>query len=277
MKINKIQILDIPSPGILGGVYSELICAISSVFHKMGIEVVYSRERLNKNIPRIIFGWYRVFINNRQPPKIPQDTIIFNLSPLPFSEEEWFKAYITDIKERPLIDYSYENIKFLELQNPNILKRHKFNFEYFELTPFKFPTRNNSFLFYGKMNDFRAEKITELKKTGLQIRVLSNSWGFERDIQIGTSKAIVNIPKYEKNILEVYRIWHSLCLGTPVISERGLDEKLANEFNDYILFTDSILSSNTLLDESKDADIFREKTSFERSVNNLINFIEEIY
>ena len=277
MKINKIQILYIPSPGVLGGVYSELICALSSTFHKMGIEVIYSRESLNKNIPRIVFGWYRLFINNAKPPIIPKDTIIFNLSPLPFSEERWFKNYISYIKNYPLIDYSYENINFLGSQTQDIVKRHKFNFAYFELTPFKFPTKNNSFLFYGKINDLRIEKLNRLKQNGLPIRILSNTWGYERDIQIGTSKAIINIPKYEKNILEVYRIWHSLCLGTSVVSERGMDEKLANEYNNYILFIGNNIKNETILEECKEVEIYKRETSFEKSANDVINFIEGIY
>lgn len=277
MAIKKIQILDIPSPGILGGVYSELICALTSTFYKMGIEVTYSRDSLNKNIPRIIFGCYRLFINNNKPPFIPKDTIIFNLSPLPYSQEEWFKNYIYFIKSYHSIDYSYENINYLESLHKEKIKRHKFNFAFFELTSLKFPTRNNQFLFYGKMNDLRTKKIMHLRQNGLPIRVLSNSWGYERDIQIATSKAIINIPKYEKNILEVYRIWHSLCLNTPVISEKGLDRKLADEFNDFILFKNNIAPNEIVNDELKTAEVFRQKTSFDQSVVDLINFIKEIH
>ncbi len=107
--------------------------------------------------------------------------------------------------------------------------------------------------------DLRLTELKRIQNLGMKIKVLSNTWGLERDIQIATSKAIFNIPRYEKNTLEVYRIWHSLCLGTPVISEKSLDIKVNNEFSSFIQFVNNF-SPRYIKDENLiAADIYKKR------------------
>ena len=274
--IKKICILDIPSPGILGGVFSDLICALSTSFKKFGIEVEYSRNKIDPKIPTIIFGFYRLFIDNQKLPPIPPNIIIFNLSPLPFSKEKWFGNYIGAISKYNLIDYSFENLNFLGKLNNQNVKRHRFEFGYTELSVFTFPKKNQSYLFYGKINQLRTEKINYIKNLGIKINVLTNTWGLERDIQICTSKAIVNLPKYEKNILEVYRLWHALCLGTPVFSEKSLDPNLNNEFSRFIQFFDDISMLQNPDENIKSPEIYKRETCLNSSIEKLLQYIEDI-
>ncbi len=106
------------------------------------------------------------------------------------------------------------------------------------------------------------------------MNVLQNVWGHERDIQIRKAKAIINIGKYNPNILEVYRIWHSLCLGTPVYSDAGIDETLTKQYSKYVNIIER-LEVDSFLIPPVSPNLYKKETNFMESVNALLDFINQ--
>lgn len=270
MKLNRISIVDIPSPGQLGGVTSELILALTTQFKKHGIKVSYQRNQIKSDIPNIIFGWYRCFINESQSlGRLPKNCFIFNLSPLSMAEESsWFNNYTKSLANNHIIDYSILNQKIIQQLGNN--SSFRFKFGYTKLSHFNFPDKNKNLIFYGKVTDYRKSQLEMLIKKDYPLQVLTNSWGHERDLQIATSSAVINIPKFDKNILEIYRIWHSLCLGTSVISESGLDLDLVAEWQNYITFFNDIKNYSGQKSSLVNPNVYKNNTSFEESCDELI-------
>jgi len=152
-----IQLLDIPPNGKMSGVASELVCSLSTTLQKMGYEVTYSRVRCSAEYPVIVFGFWNLFVDNKTPPELPKNAVVFNISPLDSIEHEWFKNYVKYISNYPAIDYSYININSLNelvLDKP----RHLFGFGYTEISAFKFPRKRPHYLFFGQLNSKREKK-----------------------------------------------------------------------------------------------------------------------
>lgn len=268
----EITIVDIPSPGILGGVYSDLILALTHTLNSLGFKVAYEQSLIRTTSPVIILGLYRKFINNSPKIRLPDNYYIFNLAPIISSEILWFENYIECVSRHNVIDYSHNNICQLRERKNATKPIHLFNFGYFDLMPFKGFERGDNYLFYGKLNDDRTDRLRSFQNAGLNLKVLQNIWGHERDIQIRKAKAIVNIGKYDPNILEVYRIWHSLCLGTPVYSDAGIDHSLTKQYSKYINISPS-LNMDSFLMPPISPDLYRKETSFHESVKALLEFI----
>jgi hypothetical protein len=269
----EITIIDIPSPGMLGGVYSDLILALTHSINALGFKVDYERRLVRTTNPVIIFGLYREFINNSPQIQLPPNYFIFNLAPILATKTPWFKNYVQCVSKHNLIDYSYSNILHLSELSVDSRPAHLFKFGYFDLMPFRGFEQDDNYLFYGKLNEDRARRLESFQSAGLKLNVLQNTWGHERDIQIRRAKAIVNIGKYNPNILEVYRIWHSLCLGTPVYSDAGIDENLTKQYSKYINLSER-LEIDSFLTPPTSPNLYQNETSFIESVRDLLDFIK---
>jgi hypothetical protein len=103
--------------------------------------------------------------------------------------------------------------------------------------------------FLGSCTSRRANILTYLYETLKKINPLLNlffncgSWSTlkfddEKDFYFSHSKIILNIHSFESStsVLESHRLQYLLSLGKCVISERGLDEELALQYDDSIIF-----------------------------------------
>jgi hypothetical protein len=269
----EIVIIDIPSPGILGGVFSDLILALTHALSLLGVKVSYSRQFVETTKPVIVFGLYRAFINQPKTIQLPENYFIFNLSPVIAGTGGWFDHYVNCLKTHNLIDYSYLNIGNIAQSVGSARIRHLFDFGFIDLMPFAGFQRSDSYLFYGKLNEDRSRRLKQFQEAGVKLQVLQNVWGHERDIQIRTAKAIINIGKFNPNVLEVYRIWHSLCLETPVYSEPGVDLTLAERYRTFIHMTDH-LDADALAAPAVSPDVYRKETDFLESTRSLLRSMQ---
>ncbi|CAL5224038.1 g6660 [Coccomyxa viridis] len=87
----------------------------------------------------------------------------------------------------------------------------------------------------------RHNVLSELKKRGISIHVAGyNVWGANLTLLIRRSKIVLNLHYYDARTLETCRIMESLSLGALVISEPGADEALRRDWEDKIVFAESI-------------------------------------
>ncbi|MBC3873867.1 hypothetical protein [Undibacterium flavidum] len=238
--MREICLVEISTNGAYSAVYVELIGALSTALSQLGVQVHFELDRIRHDMPCLVFAWYRQFIDEQRPlQKLPSNCVIVNLAPLSGVEKApWLERYIKCLKDTPVLDYSHNNVEILTRigNTQNSL----FKFGYLPLSAFQFPSKNLHYVFYGKVNEHRIPTLKYLREElKMPLRILHNCWGHERDLRIATAKATINIGKFDASVLEVYRIWHSLCLGTPVISERGGDEKLVQDWQQYVQFVES--------------------------------------
>lgn len=273
--LQRVVIVDIPSPGHLGAVFSDLILALTHTLHSLGVDVTYSRKLYPTKDPVIIFGMYRLFIKQQPRKNLPDNYFVFNLAPLFQNKLAWFDAYIDYLaKQTASIDYAHANADVLDGARLAGGGTHLFKFGYFNLFPYEGFKSSDKFVFYGSMNQDRLKRLGDLKKAGVNLEVLQNAWGLERDMQIRMAKAVVNIGKYNPNLLEVYRIWHTLCLGTAVYSDAGVDTRLTDSHAPYLRIFNR-LDEKSLQEEPISASVYRKETDFTASTQALMAFIKE--
>lgn len=257
--------------------FAELIGALLTAFTEMGHDVRYRQDKIDPSALNIIFGCHRLFKSSENVIAFPKNCIFFNLEPL-YEESEHLPhlRYLDLLAQSVVIDYSASNCNLLH-QGGN-RKVYRFPFGYASLTPFRFPAKRRHLFFYGVPSDRRKKILDSLLKSHVELFWVAGYWGFERDYEIATARAVINISQQDYSILEIYRLWHSLCLGAAVISEKGIDPVLVDEWKDYVCFVDNLnnLSPETLA-SIPDASIYKTQTSFHSEAVKLKNWIQEVF
>lgn len=273
MVFEKVCLAEFHRPDMKIPTFSELIGSLITSLTKLGVNASYSQNKIEAPGINIIFGSHRIIQSFENVGPIPGNCIVFNLEPLnPTSDDPLHLKYLNLLKQSIVIDYSDKNCKILNQAGND--KVFRFKFGHTSLTPFKFPARGNHLLFYGEPTRRRRTVIETLLNNKISLFGIVDYWGFERDYEISTARAVLNISRNESTILEVYRLWHSLCLGTPVISEKGSDPVLVDEWINYVGFVDNLLQvSGETANSLPSPDHYKAQTSFHSEVVRLRNWI----
>ncbi|MEK9771407.1 MAG: hypothetical protein VW238_03365, partial [Nitrosomonadales bacterium] len=207
-------------------VYNEFFFALLKTLKNLGHDVVIQKNKILDSHINIIFGFHRILetIENIQFEK-NKKIIFFNSEPINLdlnlidadiiSSNKWIN-YLSLINNYPVIDYSDFNLSIVDS-----LDKLKFKFGYFD---FMFPNfdKVNEGLFFGNFSPRRKE-IINLISEKVKVNIIDNEWGTYRDYFISSSDFVININRFDRRYgippLEVFRIWHTLCHGTEVISE----------------------------------------------------------
>lgn len=151
---------------------------------------------------------------------LPESTIIFNSEQMSSDQNVW-SDYITTIAQMgfEIWDYSQSNIDVLKQHGVNNTKLFKIGYQK-ELDRLdKGREKDIDLLFYGSVNLRRGFLIDELRAGGLNVKLLFDVYGAERDEWISRSKAVMNVHFHETEIFEIVRVSYLLTNGIPVIAE----------------------------------------------------------
>ena len=271
-----INLVEFHRPDFRIDTFNEIISSLISSLIFLNKKTARLDYLLQKDSINIIFGYHRLFQSDKYSKiSLSKNSIIFNLEPIYLlNEHPHYSEYIKEILNFPIIDYSPLNINFLK--NRGASNIFKFNFGYINLrNGFNAFSKNKNYIFVGALTEYRQKILSALISNKIKIKISDSLWGIKRDQEINLSKAVINLNKDELSILAVYRIWHSLCLNTPVISSISLDKALNAEYEKYIKFYDSMetLSFN---DELISPKLYQEKTSFTSSTRDLCAWIDSI-
>lgn len=122
--------------------------------------------------------------------------------------------------------------------------------------------RSIDLLFYGSVNDNRLAVLRELAASGLEIKVLDNIFGPERDKIILDTKLVINTSYYEKSTFEQARAFHCLSLGTPILSITSeKTNNVPNNFRDAIFFLDREEARHFLATQFKSEEYYKKAST----------------
>jgi hypothetical protein len=187
------------------------------------------------------------------------------------------KNYIKLLKDNCVFNYSNTITKWLET-NINIEILGSFYFPFIESNYHQ--KRENDVVFVGSRSTKREVILDTLKKTSLVV-YSDFEWKHSspEDLTnlLNKSKVVINIPYYNNNSLETHRIIKALSCGCDVISLRSSDEDLDRLFENYIYFTNDIISEVTRYFNNE----LKPKKSYEELIVSLdstigISFINSI-
>lgn len=198
--------------------FDEVAQSLQGAWHELGgsLPIVTEFNHFAGRSP-IIYG------GNLLPediiPHLPKDSVIVNLEQVS-DESNWINSrYLTILKNFPVLDYSprnrdrliskgIEHAGLLEIGYSACLTR---------IVPA--PVKDVDVLFYGSLNQRRADILAALQRAGLGVAHLFNVYGRERDAAIARSKVVMNIHHYSSNVFEIVRVSYLLANRVCVLTE----------------------------------------------------------
>lgn len=174
------------------------------------------------NVP-VILGAHELSLEDALP--YVSGNVVFQSEPLYFGSP-WCSNmdYLKVLQSASLVlDYSKENHNFYK----NVVPRSKVlqfrkKQELSRFTPNK--NKDIDYLFFGAINERRANILEKLISNGYNITALQYIWGDELKNMIERSKCIVNIHYHEySKALEIARLIPLVHAGIPILSEWSYD------------------------------------------------------
>lgn len=154
------------------------------------------------------------------------------------------KYYLKLMKNNVVCDYNAITPEWLRTNHDIKV----FSYFYFEFMKFNVETkREYDIVFVGSANDKRTAVYKQLKETYPHLNIYFDlEWKHTAPEKLTDllhkAKVVLNMPYYKDNALETHRINKALACGCEVISLKSCDEDANTFYEDYITFTDDIVS-----------------------------------
>jgi SAM-dependent methyltransferase len=186
---------------------------------QFGAEVTLGKNRLREDAVNIIFGAHLGFSAQL---KDRYTCVFFNLEQLGEGGAHVSKAYMDLLSSSAVFDYDLRNLAAYGCKEGDV------PIVSFQYAPYLANTaslpmeeRPIDLLFFGSVNERRQAIFQRIEACGWSVSRFDHPlYGDERDQFIRQSKAVFNCHFYESSRFEQARAFHTLSLGTPVISER---------------------------------------------------------
>lgn len=188
-------------------------------FRKLGADVTIGKNRLREDSVNIIFGAHLGFEPSL---KKRYACVFFNLEQLGEGGASVSHDYMTLLRSSAVIDYDERNLAAYGCK-PGDVPLVSFQYAPYLATSPVLPISDRpiDLLFFGSINERRKAIFSRIEACGWSVSTFDHPlYGEERDEYIRQAKAVFNCHFYESSRFEQARAFHTLSLGTPVISER---------------------------------------------------------
>jgi hypothetical protein len=203
--------------------HSEALREIAETVHlgltRLGHDSVLTTSQPDPDRLPIVFG---AQLLERVPLALRDDAIVYNLEQIS-PDSPWMKPTLLDALRRHRVwDYSTRNLAALERLGVRGAVHVPIGYvpELARIAP---GPDDIDVLFYGSVNDRRAQVLEALAGCGLRVAAPFGCYGRERDMFIGRARIVLNMHFYEARVFEAVRVSYLLANQRFVISERGAD------------------------------------------------------
>jgi hypothetical protein len=188
-------------------------------FRKLGADVTIGKNRLREDAINIVFGAHLGFDAKL---KDRYSCVFLNLEQLGDGGANVGKDYLNLLSSSAVMDYDVRNLAAYGCKDGDIPIISFQYAPYLSGTPaLPIQERPIDLLFFGSINERRKAIFQRIKACGWSVSLFDHPlYGEERDHFIRHSKAVFNCHFYVSSRFEQARAFHTLSLGTPVISER---------------------------------------------------------
>ena len=214
-------------------------------FRRLGANVSVLKNRLREDAVNVVFGAHLGFPSEL----LKRHACVFvNLEQLGHGGAKLSPQYLELLRTNMVVDYELANTQFYahDAAMPVI---------HFGYAPYlksqaqqatALSERPIDLLFFGSINERRKAFLSKVSATGAKIKVIEQPlYGKERDEVVRTAKAVLNCHYYETNRFEQARAFHSMSLGTPVISERTPQTQAPDFYDDTVFWLDEDMPVET--------------------------------
>jgi hypothetical protein len=208
-------------------------------FRRLGAQVTIGKNRLREDALNFVFGAWLGF------PAAWRERhacVFVNLEQLGHGGNQVNAPYLELLRGSAVVDYDRSNVPAYA-DAPDSVPVISFGYApYLDRAPacpapIPLEERPIDLLFFGGMNERRKQFIGRVEAAGFNVAMFDHVlYGPERDHYIRQAKAVLNCHFYEINRFEQARAFHSLSLGTPVISERTPKTEPTAAFEDSVIW-----------------------------------------
>lgn len=188
-------------------------------FRQLGAEVTIGKNRLREDSINIVFGAHLGF---NAELKQRFTCVFFNLEQLGDGGANVSQNYLNLLRSSAVIDYDERNLAAYGCQSGGVPVVSFLHAPYLSSEPvLPLQDRPIDLLFFGSINEKRKAILSRIEACGWSVSLFDHPlYGDERDHFIRQAKAVFNCHFYESSRFEQARAFHTLSLGTPLISER---------------------------------------------------------
>jgi hypothetical protein len=215
----------------------------SETFREIAETVCHGLQRLGQSVSithhfedaatNIILGGH--LLHEEGASEVPEGSIIYNFEQI-HGGSKWIKpVYVDLVRSFRCWDYSPRNITMWNRYCPEATPVHVPLGYTPELSRIE-PTADEDIdvLFYGIINERRAEILNKLHQAGLNVRVLVGKFGAERDALIARAKVVLNVHFFDTKIFELPRVSYLLANRKAVVSEVGQDTEMERDLAEAV-------------------------------------------
>jgi SAM-dependent methyltransferase len=206
-------------------------------FRRMGATVTIAKNRLREDAVNFVFGAHLGFPADWQR---RHSCIFVNLEQLGQGGASVGPDYLDLLRRSAVVDYDVANVDAYSAEPADVPLVPFLHAPYLDdglALPLE--RRPIDLLFFGSMNPRRQAFIAQVEAAGVQVSTFDHPiYGAERDKFIRQAKAVLNCHFYDSSRFEQARAFHSLSLGTPVISERSSATLAPEAFDDAVFWLD---------------------------------------
>ena len=232
---------------------------------RLGAEVTIGKNRLREDSVNIVFGAHLGF---DAALKQRYTCVFFNLEQLGDGGAPVTDQYLDLLRGSAVIDYDDRNLESYRCK-PGEVPVVSFQYAPYLANTAPLPNKDRpiDLLFFGSINERRRALFARIEACGYSVSTFDHPlYSEERDHFIRHAKAVFNCHFYETSRFEQARAFHTLSLGTPVISERTERTAPPSEFEGAVTW---------VTDEGLEAffqDEFLTRSWFERVQRQLLHF-----
>lgn len=236
--ISTVLVIDPPGYGH-GAVFHDVADALVHALQDLG-----SPARLVRGLPdesdgeTLVLGTNLLAADPRLADRLHPDAILYNLEQIEPGSPWCGPSLVGLLARHRVVDYSRQNIGrlgelglhdvgLLEIGHHPVLERIDAEAE-----------EPIDVLFYGSLNERRAEVLHELDRRGVRVHHAFGLYGAARDALIAQSKVVLNLHHFDAKVFEVVRVSYLLANGRFVVSETGGDAEIEAPYRDALAFAD---------------------------------------
>lgn len=210
--------------------FTELVKLMSLGLTDLGHTVTSTRNVLKGDRRNIIVGCHLIPNTIEFPP----GTIFLNTEQMAANANGWTPSILHFAKSHEMWDYDTSNIKVLMLNRREKIKLMGIGYHPGMVTIPKAPVQDIDVLFYGSINGRRQNIITKLENVGLNVKVVFDVYGEERDALISRSKVVLNIHHFNSQVFEIVRVFHLMCNSKAVVCEVNTSTSVDKKYLDGV-------------------------------------------
>ena len=208
-------------------------------FRRLGAEVSLAKNRLREDAVNLVFGAHLGF-----PAELLERhvCVFVNLEQMGDGGATLQPPYLELLRNNMVVDYARANALVYARDPEAVPVIHFGHAPYLQAVAQQAPAlqeRTIDLLFFGSINARRKAFIERVMATGVKVQVVDKPlYGPERDALVCNARAVLNCHFYESARFEQARAFHSMSLGTPVISERTPQTQAPGVYGDTVFWLD---------------------------------------